>query len=209
MRRFFGAAAAVAALLVVAVVALQTPGAFAASGGKDAPSGKGIVYLIRGGLNIFSTGMDDLAETLRERGVDARSVSHPSWRDTAATIVERYRAKPAPVVIGGHSFGANAAILVAEYLGQNNIPVALVILFDPTERFKAPANVKRVVNFLSLDSTGLDFNVFANASYSGQVENIVLRDLNHLTIDNDKALQERAVEEIAKVVGASRRASTR
>lgn len=209
MRRFFGAAAAVAALLVVAAVVLHTPGAAAASGGKDAPSGKGIVYLIRGGLNIFSTGMDDLAGTLREHGVDARSVSHPSWRDTAGTIVERYRAKPAPVVVGGHSFGANAAMLVAEYLGKNNIPVALVVLFDPTERLKVPANVKRAVNFLSLDSTGLDFNVWANASYAGQIENVVLRDLNHLTIDNDEALHERTVDEVAKVVGAGRRASTR
>jgi hypothetical protein len=89
MRRFFGAAAAIAALLVAAVIAVQTPGAFAASAGKDASPGKGIVYLIRGGLNIFSTGMDELAATLRESGVDARSVSHPSWRDTAAKIVER------------------------------------------------------------------------------------------------------------------------
>jgi hypothetical protein len=39
---------------------------------------RGIVYIFRRGANIFSTGMDEVAEKLQARGVDAKSVGHAS-----------------------------------------------------------------------------------------------------------------------------------
>ena len=207
MTRFVKSAAnGFAALMLLAGLALSPQGAQAATGDGQKP-GKGIVYLIRGGLNIFSTGMDELAEKLRERGVDSRTLGQATWREAATEAAERYKKKRAPVVLIGHSFGANAAVLIADSLGSKGIPVALIITFDLTEALKAPVNVKCFLNFLSIDMTGFDFNAFATPAFSGHLENIVHTELSHLSIDNDPALQQQTVEEVVKAVGGSRRAA--
>ena len=207
MRRFVGTAALAAFLAVVVAFSLQLRDAIAAS--ADGDSGKGIVYIIRGGLNVFSAGMNDIAATLRESGVDARTLGQATWRDAALEAAERFKTRKEPIVLVGHSFGANAAVLAAEQIGESGIPVALVVLFDPTEPLKAPLNVARVINFLSLDSTGMDFNVWATPKFTGKFENVVLPDLNHISIDDDTDLQQRTVDVILKLFGGGTRASAR
>jgi pimeloyl-ACP methyl ester carboxylesterase len=196
-----GAGVAVAWALLLAAFSLP---AEASAAGPDA-SGKGIVYLLRGGLNVFSTGMDDIAAKLRDRGINARSIGFMSWQDIARDIAEQYQQRPRPIVVGGHSFGANAALLAAAQLGRHGIPVALVILFDPTDPMSASANVARVVNFVSIDSLG--FNVDVKPAYAGQVENILHMEVNHMTIDNNAGIQNAAVDAIAVAVGAGSGAS--
>ncbi|HVY87855.1 MAG TPA: hypothetical protein VG942_03255, partial [Hyphomonadaceae bacterium] len=58
-------------------------------------SGAGEVYLLRGGLNIFSTGMDELAAKMRERGIDAHSYGHAQWQELAADAQRKYAANHA------------------------------------------------------------------------------------------------------------------
>lgn len=193
-----------AALAVVFAIGLLLPAA-AATG--EASGGKGIVYLVRGGFNIFSTGMDELAAKLRENGVDARTLGQAGWKEAAAEAATRYRAKRTPVILIGHSFGANAAVLIADRLGGEGIPVTLLVTFDPTEALKAPTNVRRFVNFLSIDMTGFDFHAFATPAFHGQLENIVHTELNHLSIDNDPALQAETVKEVLKVLRSGRSAA--
>lgn len=190
----------------LAVVAAGVPSAATAA---NSDTGKGIVYLLRGGLNVFSTGMDEVAAKLRDRGVNARSVGFASWQDVARAAADQYRQSRRPIVFGGHSFGANAAILAAEQLGKNGIPVALVVLFDPTDPLKAPPNVKRVINFVSADSLGYNVDVQPAAGLPGQVENILHAEVNHMTIDNDANIQQQAIDAIAKIVGARARTSAR
>jgi pimeloyl-ACP methyl ester carboxylesterase len=204
MRRFFGAAAVAAGFLGFATLLAQ-PTAAAAPGNGD--SGKGIVYLIRGGLNIFSTGMDEVAEKLRARGIDARTLGQATWRDAARQAAERYKEKPQAIVFVGHSFGANAAVLAAEQLGNKEIPVALVILFDPTEVLKAPYNVERLLNYVSVDSLGYNVDVWAGPGFAGHLENILHTEVNHIQIDNDEAIQDKAVGEVVRAVGGGARAA--
>jgi pimeloyl-ACP methyl ester carboxylesterase len=205
MRRFFGAVAVAAVLLGFVALSFQPTGAVAAPG--DGDSGKGIVYLIRGGLNIFSTGMDEVAAKLRARGIDARTLGQATWRDAAREAAERYEESPEPIVFAGHSFGANAAVLAAEQLGNKEIPVALIILFDPTEVLKAPYNVERLLNYVSVDSLGYNVDVWSAPGFAGKVENILHPDVNHIQIDNDEAIQDKAVGEIVKAVGSGARAA--
>jgi thioesterase domain-containing protein len=193
--------------LAVAFLAAGPAQVFAATGDGKPPSGKGIVYLLRGGFDVFSTGMDELAEKLRERGIDARTLGQAGWKEAAAEAAERYKTRRAPVVLIGHSFGANAAVLMAGALGEKRIPVSLMVLFDPTEALKAPVNVRRLLNFLSLDMTGFDFHVFATPGFHGTLDNILHTELNHLSIDNDPALQKQTLEEVVKAVGGGRRAA--
>ncbi|MEX0697950.1 MAG: hypothetical protein WD099_10430 [Dongiaceae bacterium] len=207
MRRFFGAAALAAGFLGFSTFSLQPTAAFAAPG--DGDSGKGIVYLIRGGLNIFSTGMEEIADELRERGIDARTLGQAAWRDAAKEAAERYEEAPQPIVFVGHSFGANAAVLAADQLGWSEIPVALIILFDPTEVLKAPYNVERLLNYVSVDSLGYNVDVWAAPGFAGKVENVLHPDVNHIQIDDDEAIQDKAVAEIVKAVGSGARAAAR
>ena len=50
----------------------------------------------------------------------------------AGEIIAKHRRAPEPVVLIGHSSGADAAISIAQRLRAANIPVALMFGFDPT-----------------------------------------------------------------------------
>lgn len=204
MKRFMGAAGLLLAAFVMTglVVAGSLPAA-AASGDKS--SGKGIVYLLRGGANIFSTGMDEIAHKLDDRGVDARSTGHASWPDVAREARERYEKKRQPIVLVGHSFGANAAILVANDLAKHGIPVALVVTFDPTAALQAPANVRWLVNFYSNTVQGMNLQVKPSAHFTGKLENVAQSDVGHLDLDNDVRLHRQTIGYILKLLGLPNR----
>jgi pimeloyl-ACP methyl ester carboxylesterase len=205
MKRTLVTALAVAALMLFAGISFLQPVAeAAASGGKNA-GGKGIVYLIRGGLNVFSTGMDELAVKLRARGVNARSIGYAGWQDVARDALAQHSRSHQPIILVGHSFGANAAILMAEQLAASNTPVPLVIVFDPTTVMRAPANVRHLINFYSSTVAGMNLQVLPGSGFGGKLENAAQPE-GHLDIDNDPRLHDRVIREILKVVGGGGRA---
>src|SRR5882757_9160975 len=53
---------------------------------------------------------------------------------------------PEPLILIGHSFGADDVIRVAQELGTANIAVDLVVTIDPVTPPQVPTNVKRVVD---------------------------------------------------------------
>ena len=86
------------------------------------------VYLFRGLADVFSTGMDTLADELNKRGVYATSHNHADWQEIADRTAADYKAKKeGPIILIGHSLGADAAMEMADYLGDKGVPVALVI----------------------------------------------------------------------------------
>jgi alpha-beta hydrolase superfamily lysophospholipase len=110
-------------------------------------SSRAEVYLLRGFLNVFSYGMDDLAEKLRHRGIIATVANHSDWDNLADTIAARYKAgRHGPIVLIGHSLGANAVMSMGEYLGKMGVPVALIVPFDGTSPHTVSSNVVRVFN---------------------------------------------------------------
>jgi pimeloyl-ACP methyl ester carboxylesterase len=66
----------------------------------------------------------------------------------AQTIVEKYRNAPdhEPLILIGHSYGADDALRVARHLEEAKIPVDMVITLDPVTPPKVPANVKMCYN---------------------------------------------------------------
>ena len=113
----------------------------------SAPAQAGHVYLLKGFANIFSTGLDTLQEKLARRGFTAtvhNYLEHDSLAKEAAYLEKQGKG---PIIIVGHSLGANDAITMAEEMKALNAPVALVVLFGPTEDMKAPSNVARVINY--------------------------------------------------------------
>jgi hypothetical protein len=173
--------------------------AFGLRPGEAAP--RAHVYLFRGLADIFSTGMDVLADEISKRGVYATSHSHTEWKALANQAAADYKAgKEGPIIIVGHSLGADAVMEMADYLGDKSVPVALLMPFDATQSFAAPGNVARVVNFTQRDYAFMR----AGPGFRGTLINVDLRsdpNIDHLNIDKAPRLHARAIAEVFGVVG--------
>jgi pimeloyl-ACP methyl ester carboxylesterase len=159
------------------------------------------VYLLRGLLNIFSLGMDDLAIKIQARGISASVHNHSEWQALADDIAAKRKAgRTGAVVLVGHSLGADAVMYMAEYLGTKGVPVALVVPFDGTGSFAAASNVAQVMNLTQRDYAYMR----RGPGFRGVLQNIdVSRDSNigHINIDKSPRLHAMVVNKIASVVG--------
>jgi thioesterase domain-containing protein len=189
-------ALAVAALLFLAGGVVLTPGPAVAAA---APSSTGVVYLFRGAFNIFSTGMDQIAKKLRARGIEAKSTSYADWPAFAAEAKTRYAQTHLPIILVGHSFGANAAVLLAAKLEESHTPVALLILFDTVSSMKISANVRRAIDFVSTDGRGAGITVTGELGFVGGIDRVKLRE-GHLAMDTDRHNQDISIAAILKVI---------
>jgi Thioesterase domain len=161
-------------------------------------------YLLRGLLNIFSLGMDALAEELNRRGVYATVHNHTEWQTLADEAAANYRAgKEGPIILIGHSLGADAVMEMAAYLGHKGIPVALVVPFDGTQSFQASDNVARVVNLTQRDYAYMR----RGPGFHGSLANVDVSsdpNIDHLNIDKSPRLHARVISEVLAVVGSHR-----
>jgi hypothetical protein len=145
------------------------------------------VYLMRGLLGIFSLGMDDLAGKLNKHGFRADVYGYEVWQTIAEQIVERRRnGHTGPVVIIGHSLGANATFDVADNLNRSEVPVLLAVIFDATEVRRVPANVNTFINFYARD--GFGHQAVAGPGFLGELDNFDLSADGTITHTNIDAL---------------------
>jgi hypothetical protein len=90
-------------------------------------------YLMRGLMNVFSLGMDQLAVLIARNGIEASVHNHAEADAVVSEIAARYSAGDrGPIILIGHSLGADAVMTMGQSLGQVEIPVALVVPFDGT-----------------------------------------------------------------------------
>jgi len=201
LRRIAASASVVAALGIVSGAAAQTakpalhPVTHHAAPIRDDASHPH-VYLMRGLLNIFSLGMDQLAAQIARNGIDASVYNHSVEETVVGAIVQKYRAGDhGPYILVGHSLGADAVMLMAQQLDAQGVPVALVVPFDGTESYAAPANVSCVVNLTQRKYA----YVQAGAGFHGKLSNVDVSSdttIDHVTIDKSPRLQAMALKEI-------------
>jgi hypothetical protein len=181
--------------------------AFAQMPGSEAATKvpRGSIYLMRGLANVFSLGLDTLNDKLHARGVNSHVLNYASWMSIAGQIEQRYRKDKSalPVVLMGHSFGADSTLLLAAELAKEKIPVALIVNFDAVNNIKVPANVRHVVNFY--ESTGNGLALSGGPGFRGRLENIdvskVDDTIGHLNIEKSPRLHTRAISEVLRVLG--------
>ena len=160
---------------------------------KIKPTRPGEVYLLRGLANIFSLGLDDAGKKFSKHGFENCVFNHHHWRALADDIVERGREKQIsfPIIIVGHSLGANAAPLMANLIGKHNIPVSYVVMMDPVESRTVGKNVLEITN-LYLPKRK-DTLLYAGPDFTGKLKNINLKKygktFDHFNIDNNKPLR--------------------
>ena len=109
----------------------------AAAKGAHEKVGLPHVYLMRGLMNVFSLGMDQLAVLIARHGIEASVYNHAEADAVVSKIGGRYSAGDRkPIILIGHSLGADAVMMMAQSLDRAGIPVALIVPFDGTELFR-------------------------------------------------------------------------
>jgi hypothetical protein len=165
-----------------------------------APSevGPARVYLLRGWMNVFSLGMDELGQKLAREGIPASVRNHVEEQEIVAEIAAHSRAGDRrPIILIGHSLGADGVILMSEQLGRQGVPVALVVLFDGTQPMAVGENVARVMNITQ------HVAITAGPGFHGELETINESgdaSVSHTTIDKSPRLQAAVIDKIKTVV---------
>jgi hypothetical protein len=157
------------------------------------------VYLLRGFLNVFSLGMDQLADELRRRGIEAVVANHTLSGVYANEAIRDCRAGQInSIAIVGHSLGATAGVGMADQIGQAGLKVGLVVTVDPISPTAAPGNVKVLKNFYISDGVGK--TVGAGQGFRGSLQNIDVRGdpgIGHVSIANSAHVHQQVMSYIA------------
>jgi pimeloyl-ACP methyl ester carboxylesterase len=171
---------------------------------------RGRAYLFRGvaGL-IYSTGMDRLADRINHAGLPASVDTYLVWRGVAAEAIREYRRNPFPIILIGHSMGGDAAVAFAETLHNADIPVSLLVTYDPTRIADAvPPNVERYINIYQSWNVMGGGDVVGGRGFHGHYASINLADhgeIIHINIEKADRIQEQLV---AKIVQLTRTPTT-
>lgn len=177
---------------------------------------RGEVHTMLGGLGLFSTGMKELSTSV----VDKYEIPAPSdmWYNAGAVsrnIITYYQKHKThrPIILVGHSLGANEQIKVARNLERAGVPVDLLITVDAVSQTIVPPNVKHALNFYKPGYVPMFSGLKLRAinPERTQVENInvaVLKGVavNHFTIDKDPVVQAMILDEVKKVISNANRA---
>jgi len=158
----------------------------------------GHVYLLKGFAGIFSTGLDTLDEKLVQRGITATVHSYDDYKGLATEAAHLQKIGKGPIVIIGHSLGAEAAIYMAEKMKTAGAPVALVVTFGPNEHLMAPSNVAEVINYYQNGAF-----VSKGPGFKGTISNVNLdaaSDINHFNIEKINRLHAKVVAKIEMIV---------
>ncbi len=206
----WGRAVAIAVVLGLAAVVARPVESLAASNvelavAKAQP--RGSVYLFLGLFNVFSTGLDTLSDELKKKGVPNTAMNYSGWLGPAGEIEKRWakdRGRTRPIVLVGHSFGADAAMAMAAHLDRDNIPVDLVVIFDATAHWPVPANVRHLINFYGA-TDGVGKKLSPGKGFHGKLENINIDKLKeaigHLNIEKQPAFHQRVIREVLRLYG--------
>jgi hypothetical protein len=177
----------------------------AASARRMAPPPR--IYLMRGLANVFSQGMDHLADKLMARGYQATVHPYGDWSAIAADILARQRASGGrfQAVVVGHSLGANAVTDLVNAVGAAGGTVALAVTFDPTVPQPVSGGARRYINLFQ-SNNGWGTTVTAAPGFSGRIQNFDLRNqpLTHFNIDKDPRLHAQVIGWIVQTVGPPR-----
>jgi pimeloyl-ACP methyl ester carboxylesterase len=164
------------------------------------------IFLIRGFMNIFSLGMDEIQSRLQQQGISSTVANHTEWPTLAEQAAAEYKSgRVHTIIIVGHSWGAVAVTSMVDRLGQLGVPVKLAIGLDPIWQETAAGHVGRYVNYYI--SNGAGEPVTKGRQFSGVMENVDVKNMpsiGHFNIDKNAALQEKIIREIRAAIYADR-----
>ena len=121
--------------------------------------------------------MDELARRISRAGVQASVDTYLMWRAVANQAIRDYRRDPEPITLVGHSMGGDSAVAFAAYLNAVDIPVSLLVTYDPS-RFAGyvPSNVQRYINIYQSLSVMGGVDIVSGGGFHGHYASINLSD---------------------------------
>ena len=156
------------------------------------------VILLRGWFGVFSTGLDSIADELKTVGIDAEVAGHLSWSNEVAQIVhDKAAGRLGPLVLVGHSQGANNVIDMARSLESHNITVELLITLSPFLQNPVPANVVKAINYYQ--GPGWGQPLVPSQGFHGKIINVNLSgdsNITHIGMDKSTKVQAEILGEI-------------
>jgi hypothetical protein len=187
-------------IAAIAVAALPIERATAKAAHRTGAGRPYQIYLLKGLADVFSTGMDFLQEKLMARGIVGEVHSHAEWQELAQSAIAKWRSgNHGPIIIIGHSFGADAAIQMAQKLGDAGVPVALLVAFSPVDSGPANANVAQAVTYYQSNSAWHG-KITRGAGFHGALETVDLASAPDITHFNIEKVDKLHAATIAKVI---------
>jgi len=192
---------------VVALFLLAVPVSTTESRAVPAPVANGAhVYLLRGILNVFSLGLDDIAAKLEAQGIPVTITNYLGWAAVADEAAADYRSgKVKTIILVGHSSGATVLPDMVERLSHLGAPVKLAIGLDSVFRTSLSGRVGRYVNYYIGNGNGEP--VAPTKQLHGTLENVNVQNVpgvGHITIEKNEIMQRRVISDIDAVVFGSR-----
>ncbi|WP_454624022.1 hypothetical protein [Bradyrhizobium cenepequi] len=200
-RHLFPRLRTIATALVLLLPIVASP-AQAATESAAARASTAHVYLLRGVLNIFSLGLDEIAAKLRAQGIPVTITNYVFWSSLADEAAADYRSgKLKTVILVGHSSGATYLPDMVEKLDRLGVPVKLAIGLDSVFHTSLSGRVGRYINFYVANGAGTP--VERTRGFQGKLENVNVQNVpgvGHLTIEKSQIMQQKVVGEIDAVV---------
>lgn len=184
----------------IAVLLLGLPLASSGAQAAGAPS-QTHVYLVRGLLNVFSLGMDELAARLQRQGISASVHNHLAWASIADDAAAEYKSgRVKTIILVGHSSGATCLPDIVDRLSRQGVPVKLAIGLDSVFHTSLNGRVGRYINFYVANGAGT--RVEKSRNFQGTLENVdveAVPGVSHLTIDKNELIQQKVLAAIDAV----------
>ena len=170
----------------------------------------GNVYLLRGFIGIWSFGINDIGKKIKEAGIRESVYQEDQWGEVCKAIIAKYENNSShePLIIIGHSYGADDALKMAKKLQQHNINVDLIITLDPVTPPKVPTNVRLCYNIYQpglLDMLPFFRGVKLEAEAEGNLQNVNIRgerrdllepNTDHFNIEKNKLIHAEIVKKV-------------
>src|SRR5207248_8566844 len=180
--------------------------AVASTANAAAPASGARVYLLRGVLNIFSLGLDQIAAKLQAQGIPVTVANFVSWSSLADEAAAEYKSgRVRTIILVGHSSGATALPDMVARLGQLGVPVKLAVGLDSVFRTKLAGNAERYINFYIASGAGEP--VTRTKDFRGALENVDVQSVpgvGHISIDKNQIIQQKVITAIDAVVFSRR-----
>ncbi|MFI5003023.1 MAG: hypothetical protein ACHQK9_24310, partial [Reyranellales bacterium] len=127
-----------------------------------------------------------------------------SWSEVADKLIEDYKSNKnvAPIIIVGHSLGADAALVLANWLIDHGVPVRLVVTLDGVGQVATMVGGSaEVINYYKPNAFGQE--VLSTHGFKGKITNIDLSDhpeIGHLNIDKNQMIHDDIIAKVLEIM---------
>jgi hypothetical protein len=191
-----------AVAIAMLLAGLQLHPSMARPAAAQAVPARAHVFLVRGVLNIFSLGMDEMANQLQRQGITATVHNHLFWASIADEAAAEYKSgRINTIILVGHSSGATVLPDIVERLDRQGVPVKLAVGLDSVFHTSLSGRVGRYINYYVGNGAGT--RVAEAKGFSGKLDNVDVESvpgISHLTIDKNALIQQKVMAEIDAAV---------